>query len=66
MSEESEKRPGYMERIKSLKQLINQTKLIQEAYKKAGELGSFEAFQKEFLAKMKKGNNKDDSICNIF
>ena len=64
-SEKSEKKKGYLERIKGLEELKKQHQILREAYKNENSTTkSFEQFKKEFLEKEQ--NAKKDENCCIF
>ena len=64
-SEKSEKKKGYMERIKGYEELKKQHQILREAYKNENSTTkSFEDFKKEFLEKEQ--NAKKDENCSIF
>lgn len=64
-SEKSEKKKGYVERIKGYEELKKQHKILRDAYKNENSTTkSFEQFKQEFLAKEK--DAKKDGNCLIF
>jgi len=70
ISEQSEKKPGFMSRIASLKELISKSKLIKEAYNRTGQLETFKIFQQKYLNEeintKQKTNTKKSDFCFIF
>jgi GTP-binding protein EngB required for normal cell division len=64
-SEKSERKKGYLERIKGLEELKKQHQILREVYKNENSTTkSFEQFKKEFLEKEQ--NAKKDENCCIF
>lgn len=76
-SEESEKKPGFKERIKSLKNMKENHKLINKMFKEGTTIRDFDEFRKKVLegkisvikninCDIKLTKEEKDKLCNIF
>ena len=64
-SEKSEKKKGYLDRVRGLEELKKQHQILREAYKNENSTTkTFEQFKAEFLENEQKA--KKDENCNIF
>jgi hypothetical protein len=58
ISEQDEKKPGWEERISSLKQLKKHHTLLKEAYEGQGITKDFDKFRKDYIDKLKMENSQ--------
>ena len=73
VNEESEKKEGYLDRIKALKELQNQNEIIKKLHKNQNVIKEFDEFKKDYINKkkpeLKKEINvelKEEKNCIIF